>query len=195
LGYEFITFTWRSRMDAAMNVPAELAVLSSLLDLDEFEVVESAKDRTKRLGTFTLMPKISVGLCPHCQEISEERHLCRDRTVMDLPMGRWRTELVVKLWQFRCPHCDRFFTPHFAALAEGAHATERLLERLAELVDQSDISSAARFFDLPEKTAEGWYYEHVKRKQHEPRPQLQPVRSLGIDELSLKKDTGNSAAC
>ena len=113
-------------MDAAMNASAELAVLSSLLDLDEFEVVECAKDRAKRLGTFTLVPKITVGLCPHCQGISEERHLCRDRTVMDLPMGGRRTELVVRLWQFRCQRCDHFFTPHFAALAQGAHATERV---------------------------------------------------------------------
>jgi transposase len=188
-------------MDAAMNASAELAVISSLLDLDEFEVVESAKDRVKRLGTFTLVPKITVGLCPHCQGISEERHLCRDRKVTDLPMGGWRTELVVRLWQFRCQRCDHFFTPGFAGLTQGSHATERLLERLAELVDQSDISSAARFFGLAEKTAQEWYYQHVKRKERRPPAPpappapLAPVRSLGIDELSLKKDTGNSAAC
>jgi transposase len=195
LGYESITLTWRSRMDAALNTSTELAVLSSFLDLDEFEVLDSTKDRARQLGTFTLVPKIVVGLCPHCQGISEERHLCRDRTVMDLPMVGWRTELVVRLWQFRCQRCDHFFTPHFAALAEGSHATERLLERLAELVDQSDISSAARFFGLAEKTAQEWYYQHAKRKECRPRASLQPVRSLGIDELSLKKDTGNSAAC
>jgi transposase len=182
-------------MDAALNASTELAVLSSFVDLEEFEVVESTKDRAKRVGTFTLVPKITVGLCPHCQGISEERHLCRDRRVMDLPMGGWRTELVVRLWQFRCQTCDRFFTPGFAALAEGAHATERLLERLAELVDQSDISSAARFFGLAEKTAQEWYYQHAKRKERRPPAPLEPVRSLGIDEFSLKKDTGKSAAC
>lgn len=182
-------------MDAAMNTSAELAVMSSLLDLDEFEVVESTRDRAKRLGTFTLVPKITLGLCPHCRGMSEERHLCRDRTVTDLPVGGWRTELVVRLWQFRCERCDHFFTPHLVVLAEGSHATERLLERLAELVDQSDISSAARFFGLAEKTAQEWYYQHVKRKERRPPAALEPVRSLGIDELSLKKDTGNSAAC
>jgi hypothetical protein len=115
--------------------------------------------------------------------------------IADLPMTGWGTELIVRLWQFHCAACDRFFTPGFAALAEGTHATERLLERLAELVDRSDVSSAALFFGLPQKTVEGWYYQHAKAKQSQPRPQLEPVRSLGIDELSLKKDTGNSAAC
>jgi len=182
-------------MEAAITEPAELALISSLLDLDEFEVVDCVQDRNKRLRTLTIVPKTSLGLCPHCRGVSDERHLCRDRVIADLPMGGWRTELVVRLWQFRCPTCDRFFTPRFATLAEGSHATERLLERLAELIDRSDVSSAASFFGLPEKTIEGWYYAHVQRKQSQPRPQLQPMKSLGVDEISLKKDTGNSAAC
>ena len=45
-------------------------------------------------------------------------------------MGGQRVELVVRLSQFRCGVCDKFFTPHFAALAEGAHATERVLDVL-----------------------------------------------------------------
>jgi len=181
-------------MEAASKEPAELAFMSSLLDLNEFEVVDCVRDRGRRLGIFTVVPKTAVGLCPHCQGLSDERHLCRDRVVTDLPMGGWGTELVVRLWQFRCRTCDRFFTPGFTALAEGAHASERLLERLADLIDRSDVSSAASFFGLAEKTVEGWYYQHIKAKQSQPRPQLEPVRSLGIDELSLKKDTGNSAA-
>ena len=183
-------------MDAATSESAELAVMSSLLDLEEFELVHWGQDRAKRLRTFTVVPKQSVGLCPHCRRVSGERHVCRDRTVMDLPMGGWRTELVVRLWQYRCPACDRFFTPGFAALAEGAHATERLLERLEELIARSDVCAAARFFGIAEKTAEKWYYQHRKHKQERPpQPALEPIRSLGIDELSLKKDTGSSAAC
>jgi hypothetical protein len=110
-------------------------------------------------------------------------------------MGGRRVELVVRLSQFYCFACDRFFTPYFAALAEGAHATERLLERLAELASHSDVATAARFFGIPEKTAEGWYYQYLERQRRAPARHLQPVRSLGIDELSLKKDTGSSAVC
>jgi hypothetical protein len=118
-------------------------------------------------------------------------------------MGGCRTELVVRLWQFRCPACDKFFTPRFAALAEGAHATERLLKRLAELASHGDLTTAARFFGLAEKTAEGWYYEYLQRRQRQQRESssssssscFQPVQSLGIDEFSLKKDSGNSVAC
>jgi transposase len=178
-----------------MDTDVELATLTSLLGLDEFEVVEWSFDRREKIRRLTLVPRTMVGLCPHCHGVTGERHLCHDRVVTDLPMGGQRVELVVRLSQFRCGACDKFFTPHFAALAEGAHATERLLERLAELASHSDVATAASFFGIAEKTTEGWYYQYLERKQREPAPHLQPVRSLGIDELSLKKDTGNSAAC
>jgi transposase len=178
-----------------MNADIELATQTSLLGLDEFEVAESTLDRRNGIRRFNLVPKVCVGLCPHCQGVTGDRHGSNDRVISDLPMGGCRTELVVQLSQFHCPGCDKFFTPHLAALAEGAHATERLLERLAELASHSDVATAARFFGVPEKTAEGWYYQYLERKRKVPTPNLQPVRSLGIDELSLKKDTGNSAAC
>jgi hypothetical protein len=119
--------------------------------------------------------------------------------VADLPLGGWRTELVVRLWQFRCGACGRFFTPRHPALAEGAHATERFLERLAELATHGDVATAARFFGVPEKTAERWYYDHLERRRRRrndpPPPDLRPVRSLGVDELSTKKGTAGSPAC
>jgi transposase len=178
-----------------MEADSELATLTSLLDLDGFEVVESTWNRREKLRQLVLVPNTTVCLCPHCHHPSDQRHVCRDRVIADLPMGGQRVELVVRLWQFDCWACKKFFTPRFAALAEGAHATERLLERLAELASHGDIVTAARFFAIPEKTAEGWYYAYLERKRKAPAANLQPVRSLGIDELSLKKDSDNSAAC
>lgn len=178
-----------------MDGQVELATLTSLLDLDEFEVVESSLDRPARLRRLTLVPVAGAGLCPCCRRVSAVRHACRDRRVLDLPLGAWRVELTVRLWQFECDACKHFFTPRFAALAEGAHATERLLERLAELTRHGQIFNAAGYLGIAEKTAEDWYYAYLERKQKEPASHLQPVRSLGIDELSLKKDSANSAAC
>jgi transposase len=186
-------------MEAAQcaSLTAELGVINTLLDLEEFEVVQVNAGRGKRVRTLTLVPRMGIGVCPHCHGACDERHMCRDRNVRDLPMGGWQTELVVRLWQFHCRACDRFFTPRYAALAEGAHATERLLERLGELIVHSDVAAAATFFGIPEKTAEAWYYQHRQRKEHddEPRTGLKPIESMGIDELSLKKDTNSSAAC
>lgn len=182
-------------MDASGGAERELDTLTDLLDLDAFEVVEAAHDRAVRVRRLTVVPMELVGLCPHCGRASDDRHACHDREVADLPLGGWKTQLVVRAWQFRCDHCRKFFTPRHPALAEGAHATGRFLDRLAELATHGDVSAAARFFGVPEKTAQRWYYEHLERLRVEPRQDLEPVRSLGVDELSTKKGAGGSPAC
>jgi transposase len=182
-------------MDATGRAERGFETLTGLLDLEGFEVVEAAHDRAAKVRRLTVAPTEAAGLCPHCGRASDDRHACHDREVADLPLGGWNTQLVVRSWQFRCDHCRKFFTPRHPALAEGAHATERFLERLAELAKGGDVSAAARFFGVAEKTAERWYYEHLERRRTEPRRDLHPVRSLGIDELSTKKGTGGSAAC
>src|SRR5258706_12818853 len=101
-----------------MDTDVELATLTSLLDLHEFEVVESTWDRREKLRRFTLAPKAIVGLCPHCHGVTDERHLCHDRVITDLPMGGDRVELVVRLSQVHCRACAKFFTPRLAALAQ-----------------------------------------------------------------------------
>ncbi len=175
---------------------ADLRTLTELLDLDGFEVVEAAADRAAKLRRLTVVPAAQpAALCPGCGAATADRHACHDREVADLPLGGWRTELVVRLWQFECGRCGRYFTPHHAALAGGAHATERFLDRLAEWATHADVSAAARFLGIAEKTAERWYYEHLERRRNEPAKALEPVQSMGIDELSLKKGTGSSSAC
>src|SRR6266478_2147416 len=182
------------REDPLMDA-SDLGTLSDLLDLDGFEVVDAASDRGSKLRRLTVTPTQVAGLCPHCGGATAERHTCHDREVADLPLGGWKSQLVVRLFQFRCQRCNKFFTPRHAGLAEGAHATERFLERLADYASHSDVSTAARFLGVAEKTAEHWYYDYLERRRKEPPKDLLPIRSLGIDELSLKKDTGSSAAC
>ena len=60
------------------------------------------------------------------------------------------------------------------------------------LVDAASLYFRA-FFGVPEKTLEKWYYDYVQRlDRQEP---LRPIRTLGVDELSLKNGTGSSASC
>jgi hypothetical protein len=66
------------------------------------------------------------------------------------------------------------------------------LEQAAKLIRFSDIANVAEFLGLPEKTLEGWYYDYAERKTQQPPADLKPIKSMGIDELSLKKNTGSS---
>jgi transposase len=134
-----------------------------------------------------------VGLCPHCGRPTAKVHRRLDSDpIRDLPHGPQPVELVLRSAQFHCERCDRYFTPACPHVAPGAHATERFLEQAAKLIGFSDIANAASFLGVPEKTLERWYYDHVERQAQQQPADLKPIKSLGIDELSLKKSTASS---
>ena len=132
-----------------------------------------------------------VGICPLCHKASDRRHEHHDEcAVTDLPMASFATTLVVRVWQFYCGRCGKFFTPHYEAITAGVHVTERCLERMADMIRFSDIRNTAQFFGVAEKTLEHWYYAFLERQAQAPGAAdaaRKPVESLGIDELSLKK--------
>ncbi|AMV24986.1 hypothetical protein VT84_33435 [Gemmata sp. SH-PL17] len=178
-----------------MNGETISSIWTDILQLPGFAVVHLEEDRLHQRYLVTVVPQHSIGVCPQCQRASEtiKQRRSRDR-ILDLPIGSHAVELTVRVGQFECPHCGPCFTPPIPFLAEGSHATERLLGRAAELIRHSDVANAARFFGIPEKTLEGWYYAFIERQQ-QPATEAPsgPIRRIGIDELSLKKGTGSSS--
>lgn len=76
---------------------AELRTLTQLLDLAGFEVVEAARDVATQTWRLTVVATTLAQICPHCHSVTGNRHACHDRTIVDLPLGGWRTELVVRM--------------------------------------------------------------------------------------------------
>lgn len=166
-----------------------LAFWTDLLRLPDYEVVHCQADSDLRRYCFTVAPRQRIGVCSQCKKASETVHQTRIREgIKDLSISRYAVELKVRTMQFHCERCGHAFTPAVPFLAEGAHATERFLERAAELVRTSDLANAARFLGVPERTLGDWYYEYVQRQPSQEGRKLKPVRHLGIDELSLKKN-------
>lgn len=179
-------------MSGARSDEQRLELWGEVLQLDELEVVHQREDADTRTIHLTVIPRHGVGVCPCCGELSQDVHQRRDREgIRDLPIGGRQVELRVRVSQYWCRRCEKAFTPPLASLAEGTHATERFLERCATLVRHGDVARAAAFLGLPEKTLARWYYEYVERRQQQPTAELKPIRSLGIDELSLKKSTAS----
>jgi hypothetical protein len=110
----------------------------------------------------------------------------------DLPIGPQAVNLIVRTPQFCCDRCESDFTPSYPAIAPGAHATERFLEQAARLIRFADITNVAAFFAVPPNSLTRWYYDYVERQQQTPPAQLKPITSIGIDELSLKKNLASS---
>jgi transposase len=163
------------------------------LRLDGYKVVSECRETPRDPVRLTLAATSEVALCPHCSRPTASVHRRIDSDpIRDLPHGPQAVELIVRSAQFHCELCGRYFTPACPHVAPGAHATERFLDQAARLIGFSDIANAASFLGVPEKTLQRWYYDHVERRSQQPSADLKPIKSLGIDELSLKKSTGSS---
>jgi len=169
-----------------MTAPT-FAFWTQLLDLPDYEVVSCQKESDLQRYRITVAPQHRVGVCPQCGKVGDTVHQTRTREhIKDLSLGKESVELKVRVLQFECV-CGHHFTPAVPFLAEGAHATERFLERATQLIGTSDVANAAAFLGVPERTMGDWYYEYLQRRPHPSGQKLKPVRRLGIDELSVKK--------
>ena len=177
-----------------MSEQERLAFWTKALNLAEFRVVHERRDTPSDPVRFTVVPKQEVAVCPHCAHACDSVHRRQDsHPIKDLPLGEQSVDLIVRTPQFHCERCDSFFTPTYAALAPGAHATERFLAQAAKLIRFSDVANAAAFFGVAANTLARWYYDYVERQQKAAPATLKPITSIGIDELSLKKSTGSSS--
>lgn len=167
---------------------------TTVLNLDGFEVVDQRHDEVEGVWHFTVLPTVSAGVCPECGKATARRHQTRERSgIRDLPVGASRVELTVRSFQFECTDCQKCFTPSHTALADGTHATERFLQRCAELIRTSDVQNTAAFFGVPERTLQRWYYDYRERCEQSAEHPAEPIRSIGIDELSVKKGGEDSS--
>lgn len=172
----------------------QLAAWTMALNLPGYEVSHCGEDGIDGLLRVTVIPQETVELCPDCgRPCNAWRQKRWLENVLDLPLGGRPVRLKVRVFQYECQHCGRIWTPHSPIVAEGTWATNRLVEQSAELIRRSDVSNAAAFFGIPAKTLERWYYEYVERQKAAVETAAQPIRSLGIDELSLKKSTVSSS--
>lgn len=177
-----------------MSEQASLNLWTKQVRLEGYKVVSERRDMPSDPVRLTLAATCEVGLCPHCSRSSGSVHRRTDSDpIRDLPHGVQSVELIIRSAQFHCEHCDRFFTPDCPHVASGAHATERFLEQAARLIRFADVANAAAFLGVPEKTLSRWYYDYVQRQLDKPKSEAaKPIKSLGIDELSLKKSIGSS---
>lgn len=165
-----------------------------LLRLPGFVVVHCEEEAQPPRYCFTIVAEHRVGVCPHCSKASDDVRQTRTRErIVDLPISGYAVELKLRACQFQCERCEVAFTPEVPFLGEGSHATERFLERAAALIRNSDVANVAKFYGLPEQTLGRWYYDHIDRRRTANSTPLKPIRRIGIDELSLKKNIGSSS--
>jgi transposase len=169
-----------------MNEHAHLDFWTDFLHLKGYHVVHVRKDTPDDPLRLTLVPDWPIELCPQCHRASGTIHRrSQSQPIRDLPAGTQTVELIVSTYQYECPHCGRFFTPVPDFWCSGAHATDRFLDHVADLVRISDIRNVAALLAVPERTLQDWYYAYVERQRRAPATPVQPIQKLGIDELHI----------
>ena len=170
-----------------------LAFWTEALQLKGLRVVHVRRDAPTDPVRLTVAPTTELAVCPTCHHTCQLIHRRHESyPLRDLPFGPQAVELVVHSYQFECPRCGQFFTPAAPAFAPAAHATERFLAHAARLIRCSDLTNAAAFLGVPEKTLEKWYYDYVERQRQQPAA-VRPIGAIGIDELRLKKKPSSTS--
>ena len=164
----------------------DLTTCTEVLGLPDLEVVAAEKSADGKGWLLTVIPTCSVALCPHCKKASGCRHLVRWQMIHDLPSFGQDVRLKIQVLQFRCLHCDKFFTVSPACVLEDRHVTLRLAEVLTDCVNASTLSAAAATYHLPESTVKQIFEETVQRRRAEQARTLKPITKLGLDEVHLE---------
>ena len=125
---------------------------------------------------------MEASAAPACRAADGSRKRRIRSGIKDLPISKFAVQLEVRVPQYECERCHKAFTPPVPFLFEGAHATERFLERAAELVRASDLANAAAFLGVPERTLADWYYDYLQRRTATSARPAQPIRRIGVDE-------------
>src|SRR3954451_19936568 len=97
-----------------------LTFWTQFLRLNGFRVVHVCTDRPSDPVRLTVIPTTDVALCPQCHRPCDTIHRrSQSDPVNDLPLGPNPVELIIRTYQFSCPHCNSFFTPPSSVFAPG----------------------------------------------------------------------------
>jgi transposase len=85
-----------------------------------------------------------AGLCPHCQQSSEELHQTRPMRVRDLSMSGQRVQLEIPRRQFYCSACQRYFSESLSFVDWERRYTKRYEDYIDQRVQATSIEQVSR---------------------------------------------------
>lgn len=159
--------------------------LTTLLGLDDFDVVGYEMDEPEGVLILVCHVKYKVAVCPDCHRVSDRVHEYEGRIKRDLPAFGLRCYLEYEQRRFKCHACGKPFTKVLKDVPFNGHYTARYEEYVFDQYRHSAISEIVRCEGLGYKAAQGIFYRQVEKRVTVSQPV--GVRRLGIDEIALKK--------
>lgn len=130
--------------------------------------------------------KIPTQNCPNCGINTKTVNQYYYREVRDLNMGIRHVFLRIKIRQFRCANCNRFFSETLDFVDLGNTFTDRQKDYMFCLARKQSYTEVAAIVDTSPKTIERIVLATAIKIADVPQ-RYKLVRRLGIDEQSHKK--------
>ena len=171
------------RVSQAKGKDEHLA-LTELLGLTDFQVIGYEIYEPEHQLILLCEVAHPVAICPDCQQPSEAIHEYKPQLVRDVSAFGMACYLDYVRRRFKCQTCQKPFTEQLATVSLGRY-TVRYEHYIFEQYRQASITEIADQENLGYKAAQGIFYRQAEARVSQ--ASCQPVRRLGVDEISLKK--------
>ncbi len=155
--------------------------LLSLPSLKIEKVENLSKEIILRCQTTT-----GMGKCPQCGELTGEVNQYNSRQVRDLDISGKEVWLYLRIRQFFCMTCNRYFNESPEWIQPGKSYTRRQSKWVFELCAKQPFSEVGALINMSHKTVERLYYSYG-RSTINLKERYARVRKLGIDEIAHRK--------
>jgi len=162
----------------------------ALLSLPDL-VVDGVELSPKRI-TLSCHVSTSQQACPHCLRPTAQVNQYTQRQVRDLDISGRQVWLAVRMRQFSCPDCERYFTERLPFAEPGKSHTHRQAKWIFDCCARQPFTEVGALLDVNAKTVERIYYRQVQANLDLP-ARYAAVRRLGIDEIAHRK--GKASYC
>lgn len=130
--------------------------------------------------------------CPNCGDPTTVVRSYSTREIRDLDISGRQVWLHLKMKQYECISCKRYFTQRLSWATTGKSYTKRQAKFIFEMCECTAYAQVGALVDMNAKSVERLYLEYGKQSCGLS-ARFRQVRRLGIDELSHRK--GKKSYC
>lgn len=168
----------------------ELEFYEDLLGLSELTITSIEKSPTKLI--FHCRYTKTISTCPVCLEPTGKINQTDVRKFRDLKISEREVWLHIKVPQFCCLTCNRYFFDNPDWVVSGKSYTKRQAKWIFEMCEKQAFTQVAQLTDMCHKTAERLFYDYARQSINLPE-RYANVRKMGIDEIAQCKGKKNYA--
>lgn len=159
-----------------------------LLSLPELKI--TGVEKVGRKITIYCESECGIKNCPHCGEPTGIVNQYLTRHVRDLDISGKEVWLELRISQFVCQICNRYFNESPDWIMPGKNYTKRQAKWVFEMCGKQAFTEVGALLNISHKTVERLFYEQAKIRL-DLKTRYAQVRKLGIDEVANRKGKGD----